>query len=338
MPKPKVAFYWCASCGGCEEAIVDLNEDILKVVELVDIVFWPCAMDFKYKDVRDMKDDEITVAFINGAIRTDEQAEMSKLLRKKSQLIVSFGACSQLGGIPGLANFWDKESIFESSYGKNCPSVDNPDGIVPQTSSKVPEGELTLPAFHNTVKSLDQVIDVDYYLPGCAPPPYLTMKAIEAILAGELPEKGTVLAPVKSLCDTCSLNDSKPEKISIDKIKRVSLTEVDPEKCLLAEGIICLGPVTRSGCSEEGDGRCISVNMPCRGCFGPPPEVKDVGGKMISALASIVGLEGEENMSEEDVEKLMDQIVDPAGYFYRFSLPTSLLRRKRISKFAKGGK
>lgn len=70
--------------------------------------------------------------------------------------------------------------------------------------------------------------------------------------------------------------------------------------------------------------------MPCRGCFGPPPEVKDVGGKMISALASIVGLEGEENMSDEDVEKLVNQIVDPAGYFYRFSLPTSLLRRKRM--------
>ncbi len=70
--------------------------------------------------------------------------------------------------------------------------------------------------------------------------------------------------------------------------------------------------------------------MPCRGCFGPPSEVKDVGGKMISALASIVGLENEENMSDEDVEKLVNQIVDPAGYFYRFSLPTSLLRRKRM--------
>jgi F420-non-reducing hydrogenase small subunit len=33
--KPKVAFYWCASCGGCEETVVDLNEDILKVVDAV---------------------------------------------------------------------------------------------------------------------------------------------------------------------------------------------------------------------------------------------------------------------------------------------------------------
>jgi len=334
VPKPKVAFYWCSSCGGCEEAIIDLNEDILKVVELVDIVFWPCAMDFKYQDVRNMKDNEITVAFINGAIRTEEQEEMVHLLRKKAQLVVAFGSCSHLGGIPGLANFWDRETIFESSYGKNCPSVDNPKRIVPQTKSKVPEGELTLPAFHNTVKSLDQVIDVDYYIPGCAPPPYITMKAIETILAGELPEKGTVLAPEKTLCDVCSRNDSKPEKISINEIKRISEVIIDPEKCFLAEGVICMGPVIRSGCTEEGDGKCISANMPCRGCFGPPPEVKDVGGKMISALASIVGLEGEEEMSDEDVEKLINQIVDPAGYFYRFSLPTSLLRRKRMNNLA----
>ena len=332
MAKPKVAFYWCSSCGGCEEAIVDLNEDILKVVELVDIVFWPCAMDFKYSDVREMKDGELTVAFINGAIRTDEQEEMAHLLRKKAQMVVAFGACSHMGGIPGLGNFCDKESIFESSYGKSCPSVDNPNNVVPQKISKMPEGELTLPGFHNTVKSLDQVIDVDYYLPGCAPPKHLIMTALNAILSGELPEKGSVIAPEKSLCDTCERNDSKPEKLSINEIKRISLTEVDPKKCFLEEGVICLGPVTRSGCSEEGDGRCITVNMPCRGCFGPPPEVKDMGGKMISALASIMGLEGEENMSEEDVNKLMDQIVDPAGTFYRFSLPTSLLRRKRMDK------
>ena len=330
MPKPKVAFYWCSSCGGCEEAIVDLHEDILKVAELVDIVFWPCAMDFKYKDVRKMRKNDITVSFINGAIRTDEQVEMSKLLREKSQLIVAFGACSHLGGIPGLANFWDRESIFETSYGDSCPSIYNPEHLTPQKLTKVPEGELRLPGFHNTVKCLDQVIDVDYYLPGCSPAPYLTMNAIETILSGDLPEKGAVLAPNKALCEQCSRNDTKPEKISIDKINRISLVDADPEKCFLAQGIICMGPVTRAGCTAEGDGRCISVNMPCRGCYGPTSEVQDVGAKMVSALGSIVGLTGEEKMTEEQVEELMNGIVDPAGTFYRFSLPASLLKRKII--------
>ena len=48
-------------------------------------------------------------------------------------------------------------------------------------------------------------------------------------------------------------------------------------------------------------------------------------------IASILGLEDEEGMAEEDVKKLIEGVVDPAGTFYRYSLPASLLRRKRIS-------
>ena len=81
MSKPKIALYWCASCGGCEEAIVDLAEDLLTVVEAVDIVFWPAALDFKKSDVESLPDGDITVSFINGAVRTEEQEEMAKLLR-----------------------------------------------------------------------------------------------------------------------------------------------------------------------------------------------------------------------------------------------------------------
>ncbi|MCD4829386.1 MAG: oxidoreductase [Candidatus Cloacimonetes bacterium] len=329
MPKPKVAFYWCASCGGCEEAIIDLNEDLLTVAGAVDIIFWPCAMDFKYSDVHALADKEIDICFINGAIQTSEHLEMAELLRRKSKILISFGACSQLGGIPGLANFWNREAIFRSSYLDKCPSVDNPDGVVPQTSSQVPEGELTLPAFHNTVKSTDQVVDIDYYLPGCSPAPHLTLAAVMALLGGEVPPKGTVLAPNKALCDTCPRADTKPEKLMLEDVKRISLHAADPEKCLLAQGFICMGPVTRTGCSADGEGRCIAANMPCRGCYGPPSEVKDVGAKMISALASIVGLENEETMSEADVQKLMNTAVDPAGLFYRFSLAKSMLRRKQ---------
>ncbi|HVN04822.1 MAG TPA: F420-nonreducing hydrogenase, partial [Bryobacteraceae bacterium] len=75
--KPKVAFYWCASCGGCEEAVLDLGEGLLDVTALVDIVFWPVALDFKEKDVEAMPDRSIAIAFINGAIRTSDQEKMA---------------------------------------------------------------------------------------------------------------------------------------------------------------------------------------------------------------------------------------------------------------------
>ncbi len=325
MAKPKVGFYWCASCGGCEEAVVDLNEDILKVADAVDIVLWPVALDFKRKDVEAMKDGEIAVTFINGAVRLAEQEEMVKLLRQKSGLIVAFGACACLGGIPGLGNFCTRESIFNRAY-KEVPSVDNPKGIVPLQETKVDGRVFTLPEFYNTVKTMDQTIPVDYYLPGCAPPPDLIMNAVMAILTGKLPPKGAVLAPNKALCDTCPRKDSKPEKLSIKEIKRPWQIKIDPEKCFLVQGLFCYGPATRSGCGET----CVRANMPCRGCFGPLEGVVDQGAKALSMMASILGIEGEEKMSEEETQKLIGQIADPAGTFYRFSLPSSLLRRKRV--------
>jgi F420-non-reducing hydrogenase small subunit len=318
--KPKVAFYWCSSCGGCEESIVDLAEDILKVVEAVDIVFWPVALDFKKKDVEAMEDGSIAVTFINGAVRLSEQKEMVELLRKKSGLIVAHGSCSHLGGIPGLGNFWNKETIFRRAY-HTTPSTENPDGIVPLEKTEVEGKELTLPSFFDTVYTLDQVIDVDYYLPGCAPPRELILNAVSAILEGKLPPKGSVLSPNKSLCEDCDRNDSKPEKLAIKEIKRPWEIELDPETCFLAQGIICMGPATRTGCGE----RCITANMPCRGCFGPTDQVFDQGAKFLSGLASILDTD-----NEKEIDKIVDTIVDPAGSFYRFSLPHSILRRRRM--------
>ena len=319
MAKPKVAFYWCASCGGCEEAVVDLAENILKVVEAVDIVLWPVAMDFKIKDVEAMQDGEIAVSFINGAIRTDEQEAIAKLLRRKSGFIIAFGSCAHLGGTPGLANFVNRNRIFEWVY-RNAPSVDNPGEILPREKILVKQGELRLPKFYDTVYTVDQVVDVDYYIPGCAPPPDLIMKAVEAILSGKLPDKGAVLAPDKALCDTCKRRDTKPEKAVIKEIKRVHEVLLDSNKCFLDQGVICLGPATRDGCGE----RCINANMPCRGCFGPTSKVVDQGAKFLAGLASIIDAD-----DEDEIKKITDSIADPAGIFYYYSLPSSMLRRKR---------
>ena len=241
--KPKVAFYWCASCGGCEEAVVDLEEQILKVVDAVDIVLWPVAMDFKRRDVEAMPDKSIAVAFINGGVRMSEQEEWVRMLRKKAQLVVAFGACAHLGGIPGLANLNDKRQVFETVY-QDVPSEDNPARTVPGEHSQVDGHALALPAFWDDVKALDQVIDVDYYLPGCAPPPKLIWAAIEAILTGTLPPKGAVLSPNKACCDDCPRKDSKPDRIELTEIKRPATHIADPELCFLAQGFVCMGPVS----------------------------------------------------------------------------------------------
>ncbi|MBA4368108.1 MAG: oxidoreductase [Desulfobacterium sp.] len=319
MAKPKIAFYWCASCGGCEEAIVDLAEQILPVVEAVDIVFWPCAMDFKTRDIEQMANGSIAVAFINGAVRTSEQEHMAKLMRQKSGLVVAFGSCAGLGGIPALANLTSRKKIFEASY-HDCPSVFNPDGVEPKTEVVVDGHKLTLPTFYETVYKLDDVITVDYYLPGCPPTTDIIVNAINAILEGKLPPKGAVLSPDKSLCSSCKLNDTKPDQVCIGPIKRIIDIIADPEKCFLTQGLICMGPATRDGCGAL----CIQGNMPCTGCFGPTDSCRDQGGKMISSLGGI--LEGEDR---DSLQKATKGLVDPSGTFYRYSMSASLLGSAR---------
>jgi F420-non-reducing hydrogenase small subunit len=122
--KPKVAIYWLTACGGCDEAIVDLNEAILVVADAIDIVLWPVAMDFKYESIRKMKKGDITLSILHGSIRNSEQEEMAKLLREKSQLVLAFGACACFGGTAGLANFRSKEDIFDWVY-RDAPTVVN---------------------------------------------------------------------------------------------------------------------------------------------------------------------------------------------------------------------
>lgn len=316
LPKKKIGFYWASACGGCEVAVLDIDENILKVAELADIFMWPVAMDYKFSDLEAMKDGEFDAIFFNGAIRNDEEEHLANLFRKKSKVLVAFGACSCFGGIPSLANLYSIGDLLNRAY-LEAPSNDNPDKILPQPKFSVEEGEITIPTMYNRVKTLNQVVDVDYYIPGCPPTPEQITDAVLTLLTKAPPEKGHFFAGEKTLCDTCEREKSDK---SITEFKRLHLTppeEIDNTKCLLEQGIICLGPITRSGC----DNRCINANMPCRGCFGPAPYVSDMGAKFISALGSIEAAD-----DEETAKKMAEQFYDPAGTLYRFTLSLSLLR------------
>ena len=316
MAKLKLAVYWAAACGGCDVAILDLHEKILKIGELADIVLWPLAADPKYSDVEAMDDQSIDLCLFNGAVRNSENHEMAELLRRKSKILVALGACSCFGGIPGLGNLFDKKDIFNSVY-LDGDFNDNQEKVVPKTKVTVPEGELTLPEFYNTVNSLDQVVDVDYYIPGCPPPQDLLWKAIEVIVSGDLPPKGTIIAGDKALCHECP---RKREGRKVKEFKRLVDVILDEEICILEQGVVCNGPATRGGCGA----RCVNVNIPCRGCFGPIDEFMDQGAQMLGAVTSTI-----DSSDPEEIQKIADQVVDPAGTFYRFSMPVSMLKRKR---------
>jgi F420-non-reducing hydrogenase small subunit len=322
--KIKLAIGLGSTCAGCDIAILDLKEKVLDLVALADIVFWPTAMDFKLSDLEIFREKEIDISLYHGTVRTSEHEHIAHLLRDRSKVIIAFGSCACFGGIPGLCNVTDREGIFNSSY-QETPSTHNPDFITPKTETLVNGHKLTLPELRNDGKALHQIVDVDYYVPGCPPAVELIEKLLpiikEFIDTGNLPPKGAVIASDKTLCDECPL-ERKNKMIS--KIHRPHEIIPDPTRCLLEQGILCMGPATRGGCGA----RCINVLMPCRGCMGPTSEARDQGAKMISAIASILGVEKEKEFSEDDVEKLMDQIRDPLGTFYRFGLPIALINKK----------
>jgi F420-non-reducing hydrogenase small subunit len=314
--KPKLALYWAASCGGCEISFVELGLRLIQASELADIVFWPCIMDFKYEDVEAMKDGEITATFFNGAIRNSESEHIAKLLRNKSQVLVAFGSCSHTGGIPGLANFYDKESLLDLVYGAE-PSVDEASrGIRPQVKTEVPEGVIEIPELYEQVKTLAQTVDVDYFMPGCPPVVEQIWAVLQVLLAGQLPEKGAVIgADVKTNCDVCPREKGGSSQ-RVTEWKRPHEVELDPDKCFLTQGVICCGPATRAGCGLP----CISGNMPCRGCYGPPDGVVDQGAKLMSAIGALIDTDDPEKLQE-----IVDTIIDPAGLSYRFGLANSVL-------------
>lgn len=317
--KPKLALYWAASCGGCDIAVLALHERILEVAEAFDIVFWPCVMDFKEADVEAMADGEIDVCLFNGAIRNDHNAHMAHLLRQKSKVLVAYGSCATEGCIPGLANFFDRTQMMDFIYHASR-TVDNAEGVEPQLETMVPEGVLDLPEFWNTVRTLDQVVPVDYYLPGCPPEAKWTGIAVDAIVSGQLPPPGSVIGLDVSVCDECPRE--RHEK-TITRFYRPQEIIPDPDLCLLEQGLFCAGIATRAGCGAL----CPSVNMGCRGCYGPVAGVEDIGARLIGAIASVIDAE-----TPEAIDAVLDTLPDPAGYFYRFSLAHSWLQRTQLQR------
>ena len=306
--KPKLALYWAASCRGCGIAVL--------------------AIDAKVRDIERLPDKDITVCLFNGGIRNSEQEYMAHLLRRKSKILVAFGSCAHEGCIPGLANQYSRDEIFQYVY-KDAPSVDNPQGVLPQPETAMPEGTLRIPYFYDTLKTLDQTVDVDYYVPGCPPEAENIWGVIEAVVAGlggaPLPPAGTVLGKETTVCDECLR--TRDEK-KIKEFKRVWQILPYETSFLLEQGLVCAGLATRAGCGAL----CPKVNSPCIGCHGPNEGVEDFGARMMGALASVI-----DSNDPQEIARIIEQgIPDPIGTFYRFSLAHSMLRRARRNGNGKG--
>ncbi len=147
--KPKIAVYWTGSCGGCDVSFLEVGEAIVDILSQVEIAFWPALADAKRADLEAMPRGYIDAALINGTIRTEENVEMVRLLREKSKLVVAYGACAHLGGVPSLANLASREEVLQEALGQGwrpgpppgAPREDAPPELLPQARVESPGQE-----------------------------------------------------------------------------------------------------------------------------------------------------------------------------------------------------
>jgi len=276
----KIASDWLNACSGCEIAIVDMGERLLKVLELVDFVHIPVLMDHKYYGQTGAGDHldipEADVGILSGGIRNEEHLEVAREMRQKCKAIIALGTCATHGGIPSLVNSYANEDMLARYYG-----TESTDPVDAYPSEGVPP-------LLDGCYALDEKIDVDIYLPGCPPHPDQVFNALTAFLEGRMPE-----LPGKSVCDACPTN--REGKGRIKQLRRFLQAPqygspdepLDKMRCLLEQGILCMGPVTRAGCGgDKMVPRCISARVPCRGCYGPVRHDGNQRLDMLNALAS----------------------------------------------------
>lgn len=274
----RVAEEWFAVCGGCEVSILDIGEPLLDLLPSLEFVHIPVLMDHKLfgqtGEKSKMEIPDADVGIVTGSIRTQENKELAEEMRRKCKIIISLGSCANFGGIPALGNMYSNDEIYDTNY---------------RSSSSTESGETpseSLPELTDRVYSVNEVIKVDVSIPGCPPTPEWIANALVALLEGK-----TFSLPERSVCDDCPVVREKKAQIDIRRpLEAAEFTpgRYDNMRCMNEQGILCLGPATRTGCGgSEKTPRCIKAYMPCRGCYGPIRAGANPMVDMMGALSSV---------------------------------------------------
>jgi F420-non-reducing hydrogenase small subunit len=315
--KKKVAIFAASGCRGCEHAILNIHHQVQSLSRWIDIVFWPYLLGSGQAELDAL--DAIDVCFFAGAVTTTDERRMAEQLRTKSAVMVACGACAAFGGMPSLVNL----------------KKDGCQGLKPAPGQGDTGETPMLPQMEKRVAALEQVVAVDYVIPGCQPTQSLLWAGIQAlacgprsqsklsfaaarlpaalaqaVTAGIAPPKGACFAGEKAVCASCSrVKEEKKFKAAIRTYEQYE----ESGRCLLEQGLVCLGISTREGCG----GLCTGVGQPCRGCFGKAEAVYDPGAKMVSAISSTF-----DSDNKEQIVQMTAKLNDLSGTFYRYTSAT----------------
>lgn len=267
MSKPRLATVILGGCTGCHLSLLDSHEALIDILDQVELVHSPFTAGSEIP--------KCEIVLVEGAIANEHDVEVVKQARKSADILVAMGSCATLGGVGGLRNLLGLEAVLKTAYGDKVPTGANErDGA--------DDGEV--PALMRAVRPVSGVVDVDVEIPGCSPPTDIILDVLDRALRGE-----TYVAPRHNLCFECTRKHVKMLEHSRDFVADavysvMELDEIDPDICFLEQGVICMGPISREGCKA----RCVSANVPCRGCMGPSRRDFEQGAKMVDVLGAVL--------------------------------------------------
>jgi len=169
MPKPRVATTSLAGCFGCHMSILDIDDRILRLIELVEFDKSPID-DFKEFSGR------CAIGLIEGGCCNEENVRVLREFREHCDVLVSVGECAICGGIPAMRNTIPLKECLEEAY-RNGPTVFNPTGQYPSDPD--------IPLLLNKVYPCHEVVKIDYFLQGCPPPADAIWAALTALLTNQ---------------------------------------------------------------------------------------------------------------------------------------------------------
>jgi len=204
MGKPRVAFFDFASCEGCQLQVYNLEEDLLKVLDAIEVVAWREAMKGH--------SDDYDIAFVEGSILRPSDEFRLREIRRNAKILVALGACATIGGINNIKNFQEQDEVKKFVYGNKALDYE------------------TYPA-----RPLKAVVPVDFEIHGCPITRKEFTTVLKALLLGKKPE-----IPNYPVCVECKM----AQNICVFEMGKTCMgpvTRAGCEACCVTEGSICWG-------------------------------------------------------------------------------------------------
>jgi F420-non-reducing hydrogenase small subunit len=291
--KARISTEWLSGCSGCHVAVVDLHEKLVNLAEHAQFVRLPVLADEKGYP-------EADIGIVEGAVRSDHDRECLLRMRESVKTLVAFGSCAVYGGPSGLGWLYGKDAVMETVYRQGPTNAGGPG----PDAAAVPLEESVVP--------IDEVVPVDFYLPGCAPHPYFIAAGLGALLGG----KGTPLTE-KTVCAACSRKMRKRPGVAL---RKGAVAAEEPDVCFLSQGVVCLGSVTLNRCKAP----CPAAGTACAGCAGPSLDVitephLDLRNLVATRMHKLTGVEP---------SAVKAYFEENAATFYAYALASPVLYKK----------